>query len=134
VVLEVCYGWYWAADALAAAGAKVHLAHPLVAGARAKAGQHKQAETIARSITDPLGRAQVLTAVAGALAEVGQHEQAETIARSITDPHRQAQALAAVAKALMAWGDRRVSWHLRRVLSDIGPQCWKWCCRWSHQR
>jgi transposase len=29
VVLEACYGWYWAADALAAAGAKVHLAHPL---------------------------------------------------------------------------------------------------------
>jgi hypothetical protein len=51
-VLEACYGWYWAADAMAAAGAEVHLAHPLVAGARAKAGQHKQAETIARSITD----------------------------------------------------------------------------------
>jgi transposase len=33
VVLEACYGWYWAADALAAAGANVHLAHPLgVAG------------------------------------------------------------------------------------------------------
>src|SRR6516165_5161139 len=29
VVLEACYGWYWAADALAAAGAEVHLAHPL---------------------------------------------------------------------------------------------------------
>jgi transposase len=29
VVLEATYGWYWAADALAAAGAKVHLAHPL---------------------------------------------------------------------------------------------------------
>ena len=28
VVLEACYGWYWA-DALAAAGAEVHLAHPL---------------------------------------------------------------------------------------------------------
>ena len=24
-----CYGWYWAADALAGAGAEVHLAHPL---------------------------------------------------------------------------------------------------------
>jgi transposase len=33
VVLEACYGWYWAADALAALGANVHLAHPLgVAG------------------------------------------------------------------------------------------------------
>jgi transposase len=29
VVLEATYGWYWAADALAAAGAAVHLAHPL---------------------------------------------------------------------------------------------------------
>src|SRR5215831_13255181 len=29
VVLEACYGWYWAADTLAAAGAEVHLAHPL---------------------------------------------------------------------------------------------------------
>ena len=30
VVLEATYGWYWAADALEAAGAEVHLAHPLV--------------------------------------------------------------------------------------------------------
>jgi transposase len=29
VVLEATYGWYWAADALAEAGARVHLAHPL---------------------------------------------------------------------------------------------------------
>jgi transposase len=29
VVLEATYGWYWAADALAQAGAEVHLAHPL---------------------------------------------------------------------------------------------------------
>jgi transposase len=29
VVLEATYGWYWAADALQAAGANVHLAHPL---------------------------------------------------------------------------------------------------------
>ena len=29
VVLEATYGWYWAADILAAAGAEVHLAHPL---------------------------------------------------------------------------------------------------------
>lgn len=28
-VLEATYGWYWAADTLAAAGAQVHLAHPL---------------------------------------------------------------------------------------------------------
>jgi transposase len=29
VVLEGTYGWYWAADTLAAAGAEVHLAHPV---------------------------------------------------------------------------------------------------------
>jgi transposase len=29
VVLEATYGWYWAADLLEAAGANVHLAHPL---------------------------------------------------------------------------------------------------------
>jgi transposase len=29
VVLEATYGWYWAADTLAAAGAVVQLAHPL---------------------------------------------------------------------------------------------------------
>src|SRR5215475_10620890 len=29
VVLEAPYGWYWAADTPAAAGAEVHLAHPL---------------------------------------------------------------------------------------------------------
>ena len=32
VVLEATYGWYWAADVLADAGATVHLAHPLVTG------------------------------------------------------------------------------------------------------
>ena len=29
VVLEATFRWYWAADTLAAAGAEVHLAHPL---------------------------------------------------------------------------------------------------------
>jgi transposase len=29
VVLEATYGWYWAVDALAEQGARVHLAHPL---------------------------------------------------------------------------------------------------------
>jgi transposase len=29
VVVEATYGWYWAVDVLAAAGAEVHLAHPL---------------------------------------------------------------------------------------------------------
>jgi transposase len=35
VVLEATYGWYWAVDVLQAAGATVHLAHPLgVKGSR----------------------------------------------------------------------------------------------------
>ena len=38
VVLEACYGWYWAADALAEAGAEVHLAHP----AGVKAFSHRR--------------------------------------------------------------------------------------------
>jgi len=29
VALEATYGWYWAVDVLADAGAQVHLAHPL---------------------------------------------------------------------------------------------------------
>src|SRR5512135_1540969 len=29
VVVEATYGWYWAVDALQAAGVTVHLAHPL---------------------------------------------------------------------------------------------------------
>ena len=29
VVLEATWGWYWAADALAETGVRVHLAHPL---------------------------------------------------------------------------------------------------------
>ena len=29
VILEACYGWYWASDVLEACGARVHLAHPL---------------------------------------------------------------------------------------------------------
>ena len=29
VVLKATYGWYWAGDVLTAAGARVHLAHPL---------------------------------------------------------------------------------------------------------
>src|SRR4051794_41871565 len=43
VVLEATYGWYWAADALLAAGALVHLAHPLGGeGVRLPAGGGKR--------------------------------------------------------------------------------------------
>jgi hypothetical protein len=41
VVLEATYGWYWAADTLAAR-AEVHLAHPLgVKGVRLPPGQER---------------------------------------------------------------------------------------------
>jgi hypothetical protein len=38
VVLEATYGWYWAADVLADAGASVHLAHPLGTGGTQSSG------------------------------------------------------------------------------------------------
>ena len=42
VVLEATYGWYWAADVLEAAGARVHLAHPFGGGdVLASAGQER---------------------------------------------------------------------------------------------
>jgi len=53
VVLEACYGWYWAADALTAAGAEVHLAHPL----GVKAFSHRRVkndELDARDLADLL--------------------------------------------------------------------------------
>ena len=53
MVLEACYGWYWAADALAAAGAEVHLAHPL----GVKAFSHRRVkndELDARDLADLL--------------------------------------------------------------------------------
>jgi transposase len=53
VVLEATYGWYWAADALAEAGACVHLAHPL--GAKAFAYRRvKNDERDARDLADLL--------------------------------------------------------------------------------
>jgi transposase len=53
VVLEACYGWYWAADTLAAAGAEVYLAHPL----GVKAFSHRRVkndELDARDLADLL--------------------------------------------------------------------------------
>ena len=53
VVLEATYGWYWAADTLAAAGAEVHLAHPL--GVKAFAYRRvKNDELDARDLADLL--------------------------------------------------------------------------------
>jgi transposase len=48
VVLEATYGWYWAVDALAAAGAHVHLAHPL----GVKAFEYRRVKNDLRDATD----------------------------------------------------------------------------------
>lgn len=48
VVLEATYGWYWAADALAAAGASVHLAHPL----GVKAFEYRRVKNDVRDASD----------------------------------------------------------------------------------
>jgi transposase len=48
VVLEAAYGWYWAADTLAAAGAEVHLAHPL----GVKAYSYRRVKNDARDVAD----------------------------------------------------------------------------------
>jgi transposase len=48
VVLEAAYGWYWAADTLQAAGAEVHLAHPL----GVKAYGYQRVKTDARDATN----------------------------------------------------------------------------------
>jgi transposase len=48
VVVEATYGWYWAADTLAAAGAEVHLAHPL----GVKAFTYRRVKNDVRDATD----------------------------------------------------------------------------------
>jgi transposase len=48
VVLEATYGWYWAADALADLGARVHLAHP----AGVKAFSYRRVKNDVRDATD----------------------------------------------------------------------------------
>lgn len=48
VVLEATYGWYWAADALAELGARVHLAHPL----GVKAFEYRRVKNDARDAAD----------------------------------------------------------------------------------
>jgi tetratricopeptide (TPR) repeat protein len=75
-----------------------------VAAALAQAGQHQQAEAIARSITSPDWQASALAQVAAALAGAGKYQQAEAIARSITSPDWQMRALAQVAGALAGAG------------------------------
>jgi len=52
VVLEACYGWYWAADLLEAQGARVHLAHP--SGLRWEGRRVKNDEIDATDLADRL--------------------------------------------------------------------------------
>src|SRR2546425_7549957 len=51
VVLEATYGWYWAADVLAAAGAEVRLAHPL----GGKAFSYRRGKKDERGAAGPAG-------------------------------------------------------------------------------
>ena len=48
VVVEATYGWYWAADVLEAAGAEVHLAHPL----GVKASRYRRVKNDERDAAD----------------------------------------------------------------------------------
>ena len=65
----------------------------------------RQAETLARAITDPDGQAQALTELATAAAQAGDLDRAEALARTITDPDDQAWALAELATAAAQAGD-----------------------------
>src|SRR5437868_14927206 len=49
VVIEAAYGWYWAVDVLEAAGAEVHLAHPL----GVKAFSYRRVKNDERDAADP---------------------------------------------------------------------------------
>ncbi len=80
-------------------------------GIWAALGRPVRAESLARSITNPAGRARALAEVAGALAAAGQAERAleiagraQVAARAVTDPALRARALTGVAAALAAAG------------------------------
>ena len=55
VVLEATYGWYWAADVLEAAGAEVHLAHPLGVKACSSGGSRTRSSATPRIWRDCCG-------------------------------------------------------------------------------
>ena len=69
--------------------------------ALAEAGEHRWAETIARSITEIARQSGALSSVAQAVAKTGNYEWAETIAGSIANAGDRAVALAAAANAAM---------------------------------
>ena len=92
----------------------------LVAVTLARAGQYGQAETLGRSITEPISQAVTLRVVASVLAGAGMHRQAEALARSITAPDQQAEALAQVAEALAGAGDTRSACRVAAVTCVVG--------------
>jgi hypothetical protein len=89
-----------------------------VAGALAAAGQHQQAETVARSITDEDQQAKALAWVAGALALAGQHQQAEAVARSITGEDQDTLALDRATGMLVKSGRYRQAEALAASIAD----------------
>jgi hypothetical protein len=64
----------------------------------------RQAEAVARSVTNPVWQGQALAAVAAAMAVAGGVDRAEAVARSITNPDWRGQALAAMVEAAAASG------------------------------
>jgi tetratricopeptide (TPR) repeat protein len=79
-------------------------AKELAARALARAGLGREANGIARMITNPSEQDEPLDLVAGAYAEAGDLEEAEAIARGIADPSRRAYALALIAGKLAKAG------------------------------
>jgi hypothetical protein len=98
-----------------------------VAGALAGAGQDQQAtvlavqaESTARTITDPDSQASALAQVVRALAKAGQYQRAEATARAITNPNWQAHALAQVAEALARTEDTAFASRVTAAVCVVG--------------
>ena len=80
----------------------------------------EQAETLARSVTEPYEQGWVYLAEAAASA--GDLDRAEALARSITSPDRQAQALASSAEAAASAGDLDGAEALARSITSPDRQ------------
>ena len=55
MVVEATYGWYWAVDLLAAAGAEARLAHPPGVNTERLQTRPKRARKVHSAIKDPIG-------------------------------------------------------------------------------
>jgi transposase len=127
VVLEACYGWYWAADTLAAAGAEVHLAHPL--GVKAFACRRvKNDELDARDLADLLrmGRLAEAWVVITQIPAATGHRRLLTAADSNRDSNRsdQRQATATCGSAELSHDPRQLG---------ICPACEETPCPFGHR-